>query len=1012
MPEIDFVPDGYKILRHLGTGGTARVFLARRIQDSKICALKTPLSDDPGDRDIFRKLIERESQLIGGHIYPGLVRVIGIDARCQNYPFLLLEYCPYGTLDRIDRSDSIDQLLNLISSISINLYYLRLAGLSHGDFKPQNIYFCAPMRAYSRHDFIYSKISDFSLALKEGENYRERLGHGTVGYNAPETIESKVLTDKADLFSLGIICYRIATGKHPFMDSDSDPVRVNAMIREFQPEPPHAVEKSLPSGLSRLIMTMLEKEPEKRPDDGYALCQALKDMGARYPFERMIRPKHLLALARDASGEIILNHPGLAFDEATIDTLRDMAGDDHLKLRNILEINFNRRTLCWEKGRLILPAGRGSIIWPRKLQLTNKTTFSLMPYSLKKKAVLCALVGSLKDAELLGIVSDPAEKAHVTRPILRYLKDALSKPTIKRFALILARKAHDNPGNDVLTARLYLKAGDLKTGYAVTSDAATRLINDNEYKEALDLLRAAERLCRAMMDMSRLKLVLLKIAQTLKKTGDSTQAERTYLDIIELCREHPPDKLLAETYKDLGDLYKMKQNYEDGINSLKQAEKIYLHLGDELELSHTINNMGNILSLKGQYDEAIGKYRRALKIQRRLKAEKDVAIILNNLAGIYFFRGRYQRTLKIYSLAIRLQRRVGNIGEIARTLNNLGCVHNELGDFGKAHEYLTESISLNRRIGSKKELLFNLDNLTNVMLSAGRLKESLGFLREGSDLSHELSDLPHTAVFLANMATVQKRMGFYGQALDNLKKAMEIHERINDNQHFLVCMIQLADLHLRINNIEQTSKITDRILSLSHETDDQKAYISALIMKGLLQQNTEDIHKAIATAQAIKADRMGLMGRLKLAYLFLRQNQPRACLETLEGLSNIFHEGRSDIENAGYFILKGCGLSAVDKTSDALACLQRAYRTATVSALLPETIDASFHIASVSAAMQEHETSYKYYRKAINGLKTIADDIKDETAKRSFLSDGKIASVMRHINELKSMFSQKKKAGC
>ncbi|UCD95514.1 MAG: serine/threonine protein kinase, partial [Candidatus Zixiibacteriota bacterium] len=735
MSDTSFSPSGYKVSRLLGTGGTARVFLATAINQNRQYALKTSLQADAESTAGFLSLIQREQELIGGHTYPGLVRVAKLHESEAGHPFLVIEYCPGITLDRLERIDSLNVLLNVISSISINLYYLKLAGLAHGDLKPHNIFLTGPIEGYADDRFQHSKISDFSLALRSGEPATARLGVGTVGYMAPETIDDNRLDHRSDIFSLGIIVYQLSTGNHPFLHNETDPVRINAAIREHQPPSPAEVDKQLPDLLSELIMAMLKKRPDERPEDGYEVCRRLEIIGAKYPFRKMIRPKHLPEIFPDNANEEILQTGAFALQDTHIERLLDYSGDDPVKLRGVLEVNFTKKLLNWKNGRLTFECKADEIIWPRKLQCHDRKRFHHLPFSKKKKIILTAVVGDPEEAETLGIVSGSDRRGYVTRPLLYYARNNLSRATIARFANKFADTALDKFLDEIIAATLYLKAQNLDKGYTVTLDAANKLINENSYQHALELLSSLAEICRENNDEEKLAITLMETADTEKMIGEASRAERTYLRIIGLYENRPPDKLLAETYKDLGDLYKMKQDYDSGIQVLKQAEKLYSELGDKLELSHTLNNMGNIYAVRGRFDEAIRCYLRALRVQRQLGATKDVAMILNNIAAISYYRGRYARTLRLFEMALRLQQEIGNQGEIARTLNNLGLLRYEMGNFGRSLENLNESIALNRKIGLKKELLINLDNLTLVMLYAGRLKESVGLIREGMALS-------------------------------------------------------------------------------------------------------------------------------------------------------------------------------------------------------------------------------------------------------------------------------------
>jgi serine/threonine protein kinase/tetratricopeptide (TPR) repeat protein len=1010
MPETSFSPIGYNISRLLGTGGTARVFLATATNRDRQYALKTSLQTDAESMTGFLSLIRREYQLIGGLTYPGLVRTVKLHESDACPPFLVIEYCPGRTLDRLEKIESLSVLLNVISSVSINLYYLKLAGLAHGDLKPHNIFLADPADGYTDNRFLYSKISDFSLALKSDEPAANRLGVGTIGYLAPETINDNTLDHRSDIFSLGTIAYQLATGYHPFLRDETDPVRINAAVKEHHPAPPVEINGSLPDRLSRLIMTMLEKNSGDRPDNGYAVCMELEDIGAGYPFRRMIRPKHVLETPPNSANGEVLRTGAFSFQDKHIERILDYSGDDPIKLRSILEVNFTRKLLNWKGGRLTFECRADQIVWPRKMQCQDRKRFHRLPYSAKKKVILTAVVGGFDEAETLGIVSESARQEYLSRPLVYFVRKNLSHLTIVRFANKLADAALDKFLDEIVAATLYLRAENLDKGYTVTLDAANKLINENSYQRAFELLRLLENICREKNDDKKLAVTLMEIGDTEKMIGEASRAEKTYLQIIGLYENRPPDKLLAETYKDLGDLYKMKQDYDSGIQVLKQAEKLYSELGDRLELSHTLNNMGNIYAVRGSLDEAIRYYLRALRIQRQLGATKDVAMILSNIAAISYYRGEYARTLRLFKMALRLQREVGNQAEIARTHNNLGLLLYEMGNFDTSLDHLNESIALNRKIGLKKELLINLDNLTLVMLHAGRLKESIQFIREGMTLSEELADRPHTASFTANLASVQKRMGYYGQSIDKYRQALKILNEINDSYNVAIATIGLADLYFRLNRLEDSQKLINEMLRQAEKTSDRKTAIQCYLLRGKIMKDAHLIERATATAREISAVRAVNVGLLELARVLIAVGEIDRSGRILRDLSDTFAESNSDIENASFFILLGTLHLTAGEISRARTDFETALRIAGKYGLLPELAEAAAKLGRINSDIKEYEASYQHYRKAINTIKTIADDIKDEALKQSFLSDGKIASVAGEVKKLGQLLAQKKGA--
>nr|MBN2277155.1 serine/threonine protein kinase [candidate division Zixibacteria bacterium] len=1010
MTAEGLTPGNYIIDRILGSGGTARVHLARKKNNNRPLAFKTILNNIPEDINQFIALINRENSLIGGLSYPGLVRIMEINTENSSTPYIILEYCPGLTLDVIPIIDDHHIFLNVLSALSINLYYLRLAGIYHGDIKPQNIFLTGRIDDYAGSTLRYTKISDFSLARRDTENKDSRLGIGTVGYMAPETIDSGILDHRSDLFACGVVAYQLATGQHPFLNHETDPVRINAAVKEQEPPEPNRIRPNLDKAISNTIMTLLHKSPKFRPTDGYSLCEYLEKLGATFPFRKCIRPKHILEImAGKTTNEILASAP-LTMDAPIRETLLEYCGNQQSRLRNILEINFQMGRLQWSNGKLGFSCPPAGIIFPNRLRKLDRIRFHSLPYSRKKKIVLTALTGDIPRAMSIGIISEKDVTEFVTRPLLNYARHGLSDTTVRRFAGKLADYALETYLDDILAAGLFIKAGNIERGFSVTIDAANKLINDNKNDQALELLQSMADLCRLENDREHLARILMEIGDIEKMIGDTDRAGKTYYEIINLYKNLPPDRLLAETYKDLGDLYKLKRDYARGIEALLEAKKIYGTLDDQLELSHTLNNMGNIYTISSQFRKALKSYFAALKIQRRLDAKADMASTLNNIGSVCYFQGRLKRSSRLLEQTLELLRRIGNAIEIARTLNNLGYVLYELGECDRALEYLNESSQLNRKIGSKKELLFNLENLTLVMLGAGQLKESIAYIKEALSLADDLNDEQMTAVFLTSMAVAQMKMGFYGRAYQNFQKAVGIYEKIDDSNSYITCLVELAGLFFKLNQREQASQFAYKGKNLAEKSGNKKGVIQTNLILGEIAGDIEILKESLNLAVPLHSPITTNQIMLRLAASYLQKGEIENARNTLEQLSEYFGDGHSNLDNANYYNMWGKISGSLNNGTEARRYFEKAIRLASDSHLILEKIDALSALGKLCFENRDFEESYRFYKEAVGSIRTIAADIKEERYRRTFLENECIIYVSTAVKKLGEILSQKKKA--
>ncbi|MBN2226348.1 MAG: tetratricopeptide repeat protein [candidate division Zixibacteria bacterium] len=1003
MSETPALPRGYTARRRLGVGGTAAVYLVDCDGCPTPLALKLPLENE-SDRESFRRLIARERQMIGRRRFPGLVRLPKM-LHATDANALALEYCPGDTLDKIGRIDDRAVLMNLLSAVAIDLYYLKLAGIAHGDLKPQNIFLTAPVAEYADAAARHVKISDFSLAKFDFEPPSTRLGLGTMGYIAPETIDENRLDHRSDLFALGIMAYQLAVGIHPFMENETDPVRINARIKEHDPTPPIQLRPDLPAPLSELIMSLLAKSPEHRPKDAFVVCQRLHQCGTTYPYERIIRPKYIIELNSTSPAAELFKSNCYSLETDAIQTLLDFAGEDGNRQRLVQEINFRRGALYWHNGRISRRTD-SALHWPSRLMHWEEEAFRRLTMPYKRAAVRTAVLGEIKTALQLGIVTREARE-YLTRPLLTGIRRRLSPATVRRQAHRLADLAIQ-ANQILLAARLYIKAGDLENGFTVALDAVAELTNKNEYAVAEELLAQLESLCRQCDDPDLLRLIFRHQAGLAKHAGEAARAEKIYLKIIELYADRDRDRLLAEVYKELGDIYHIKQDYAAGIEALQQAEAIFMQIGDRLELSHTLNNLGNLYWVNSEYHRAFNCYRQALHIQRQLNACDDVASSLGNIASTYLFQERFERSIKLYNLSLQLNREIGNGAQTARILNNLGYVHNELGQFDKSVLFLSESRELNHRIGNKKELLFNLENLTRVMLSAGKLRDSISHLKEGMHLSREVNDRPHEGIFLRGMGKVFMWMGFYGQAYDSLQKAETINRELHDDWDLMETMLYLAELQYRLNHREGVRDICKQVADLAVKLNNRRTQLHAAIILARSESDIAKIETAQKIAEDVKVRRDLDLVTLARLEILLKNRQYQKAAQYLEPLSRVFREGRSDIANARFFNLQGDYLYASGDLDRARQSYESAHRHAKISSLLPDIVAALRNLGMMYSDQGDYEAAYACFRNAIVSVKKIAEDISDAALKTRYLQDTSIAVVAAEIKRLNHILAGNK----
>ncbi len=264
----------YRVLQVLGAGGMGVVFRAEDPQLQRLVALKAMLpSLAASDSAKQRFLREARAAAALKHDHIVTIHQVGED---RGTPFLAMEFLEGESLDdRLKREGKLPlaEVLRIGREMAEGLAAAHERGLIHRDIKPANVWLEGKKGRV--------KILDFGLARAVGqENQLTQQGAiiGTPAYMAPEQGQGLSLDARCDLFSLGCVLYRVATGKPAF--GGTDIISTLMAVATEKPRPPHELEPGLPTSVSELIIRLLAKWPEDRPVSAQAVAETLEGIGA------------------------------------------------------------------------------------------------------------------------------------------------------------------------------------------------------------------------------------------------------------------------------------------------------------------------------------------------------------------------------------------------------------------------------------------------------------------------------------------------------------------------------------------------------------------------------------------------------------------------------------------------------------------------------------------------------------------------------------------------------------
>ena len=980
----------YNLLDKLGVGGTAVVYKVQDKSTRKIYALKIK-SDSVDNAELdFSRLAKREYELIHHLNYPGIVKIHAIDT--NNSDFVLLDFCAGMILDDVGRIENLTSAFNIISSIAANIEYIHAHHIVHADLKPENIFLPTETDICKSEKLFYTKLFDFSLGINLLEESSNRVGVGTIGYMAPEIIDTNNVSIKSDLFALGVIAYQILTGEHPFINSDTDPVLINSKIKEEEPKNLREFRPELSDDIVSIVESLLAKDETKRPKSAWEVCQKLAKCGATYPFKKAVHPKYFI---EKENTEITFDY--LTCEKKERHDIQAMY-DTFEKIRLFVSMNFCRDNLRYKDGGFTFVNHPYS---PKRIIRQELSHFIHLSYREKKEILICSI---LNKAELSDKLNLTVTKSRILQEALPHL---IRTHTIKRIARNFAPIVKEMTDYQT-AAELFVKAGDIKQAEDCAYQAAAELRNENRSAEALTLLQKVIELAELSSNLFSIRSLIKVKADILKDIGETEKSEQTYTILINLFENQKSDKLLAETYKNLGDLYKLKQLPKKGITALKKALDIYQELGDELEISHTYNNLGTNYWIDNDYANSTLYYRKALRIQRKLNAQVETASTLNNIAIIHTIKGRYSRAIKMFDICIKIQKEIGIKSELARTLNNVGYSYQVLSEYDKSVEYTLESLQYNQDIGAKKEVLINLENLTTLMFITNRLNDTIKYLKEGIRISTELGDELQIGIFKVFLSAVFLKMGRLSEAEAAFDEIDRILEHQDDIYLKSIYYLEKTRFAIQLNNHVQADKYINTLYELAEVMQDKTVLVKAKLLKSQFADSEEiilDVRELIKELKLSRESYLNLHTHLNYCLQHSLDEQASQLVKELEEKSELI---QNDIECPAIYNSLSEYFLKINDLEKALACVCLSKKTAKSSNLLFEYLRSEIIEGKIRKNRNELEACYGLYRSALDSAKKIASQISDEPARLLFQQKKEIIFLIKEIKELSNLLSHKK----
>ncbi|MEZ6142029.1 MAG: protein kinase [Zavarzinella sp.] len=271
----------YRIIKELGHGGMGAVYAALDTRLDRQIALKVMLPEYAANHAAKERFL-REARAAAKIKHDNIVTIYEADER-DGIPYIAMEYLEGYPLDEYLKkkgTPSLKHIIRIAAETFAGLGAAHKLGLIHRDIKPGNLWLESPNARVKILDFGLAKPMDSEVELTKSGTIV-----GTPAYMSPEQARADEIDHRSDLFSVGVMLYRLTTGQLPFAGKTT--MAVLMALATEEPKPVRELNPEVPESLERLINQLLAKNPDQRPKDAATAIAHLREVA-----EELKNPGH------------------------------------------------------------------------------------------------------------------------------------------------------------------------------------------------------------------------------------------------------------------------------------------------------------------------------------------------------------------------------------------------------------------------------------------------------------------------------------------------------------------------------------------------------------------------------------------------------------------------------------------------------------------------------------------------------------------------------------------------
>lgn len=728
----------------IGRGGMGSVYKAQRTDESGL--QQTGAVKILHQSLITQSHIERfkqEQQILSGLQHPNISGFIDSGITEEGIPYMVMEYVEgKSILEYCDNKKlSVEERLEIFKTICRTIQYAHKSLIVHRDLKPENI-----LVTKNGHvkilDFGIAKLLDPNIYGGSAIETKPGMRILSLEYASPEQVAGKPVNTSTDIYSLGVLLYKLLTGLHPFNVDDHSYREVEKMVLEKNPPLPgnrlvdfgdgktkeqiirarkttqSDLIQNLKGDLNAIINKSLRKDPERRFDSVESLLVDIKRHQTGLPI--YARPDTIGYRA----GKFIQRHKtGITATTLASLVLIGLVAFYTIRLtteRNRAEHSAEQAMLEAQKAEAVTEflidvfevsdpnLSLGETITAKELLDQGAARIDEeLSDQLEIQAEMLGVMGEVyQQLGLFDVAGDMLEQSLQKQRELDEADSLSIASSLNRLAILRYNQGEFEESIELLKQSLAIRESHPDTGLMELSEAqnnlATLYMENGQYEPADSLLRLAIETRRTFDHPAGLAESLNTLALIHYDQGNLEEAETLYEEVLELensylGQDHPS---LAETTHNLAQLYWTQGKLDVAEPLFREVIAIDKRVfgEDHTTVALDLNSLGLVLMDKADFEEAEVAYLEAIAIQEKKLGEEhpDLTATYYNLGSMYSFTGEYERAEPILRKVLSVDQnlfddRHPNVGI---DMTSLAGVLIELEDYNEAEKLLDEALSI------------------------------------------------------------------------------------------------------------------------------------------------------------------------------------------------------------------------------------------------------------------------------------------------------------------------------